>query len=181
MLKGKKLSRVDIVLLSMAVITAVAVIFAFRWKANTDGERIRLETQAGTAGQNAIEAENKDDLESLSQALAKAQLALSENPFPSEEEATACTNQFAQFAQTNSVAIIAWNHSYSPADLGTRNYPAIIHSLTLTGKPNSLANFVAAVTNLAASPVVQNLKMSAITTNDTVWRMELQLIVYYHN
>ncbi len=177
----KKLSPVDRVLLLVLVVMAVAIVSVFRWRATTEGESIRLETRAQTTEKNAIAAEKEANLESLTQALEQARLALSENPFPSEEEARACVGEIAQFAQTNGIIIVTWNYSYTSVASKTSRYPVMTHSLTLEGKPDSLTNFVEAVTHAPASPLVQNMNMSVVTAKEDVWRMELELVVHYHD
>ncbi len=179
--KHLKLPSVDIVLAIVLVAMAVTALSVFRLNTNTEQERIRLEARARTTEQSAIGAEKEANIESLSQALEQARLASGENPFPSEETTRKCVDEFAQFAQTNGVIIITWNHSYTSVALKTRSYPAMTHSLTLEGKPDSLIGFLDAVTNAPARPLVQNMNMSAVTAKEDVWRMGLELVMYYRD
>ncbi len=179
--KHLKLPSVDIVLAIVLVAMVMTAVATFQLNTNAEGERIRLEARTRTTEQNAIRAEKEANLESLSQALEQARLAPGENPFPSEEKSRACVDEFAQFAQTNGVIIITWNHSYTSVALKTRRYLAMTHSLTLEGKPDSLTSFVEAVTHAPARPLVQNMNMSVVTAKDDVWRIGLELVVYYHD
>ncbi len=181
MLKYKKLSPVDRVLLLVLVVMVVAVFSVFRWRASTEGERIKLETRVQTTEQNAIAADKEANLESLTQALEQAQLALGDSPFPTEEKARAFVDEIAKFSQMNNVVIVTWNQRYSSVASKMSKYPVMTHSLTLEGKPDSLTNFVNAVTHAPASPLVQNMNMSVVTAKEDVWRMELELVVYYHD
>ncbi len=179
--KHLKLSSVDIVLAIVLVATAVTAVSAFRMKANAEQEKIRVETRVRTTEQNVTAVEKEADLEGLTRALEQARAALGDNTFPREEKTRACVDEFAQFAQMNSVAIITWNHSYTSVALKTRRYRAMTHSLTLEGKPDSLTSFVEAVTHAPARPLVQNMNMSVVTAKDDVWRIGLELVVYYHD
>ncbi len=179
--KYRKLSPVDLVLLIVLVVTAVGTVSVFRLNANAEQEKIRVETRVRTTEQNVTAVEKEADLEGLTRALEQARAALGDNPFPSEEKAQACVDEFAQFAQMNSAVIITWNHSYTSVALKTRRYLVMTHSLTLEGKPDSLTSFLDAVTHTPARPLVQNMNMSVVTAKEDTWRMGLEIVVPYHD
>ncbi len=179
--KKLKLPSIDIVLAIVLVAAAVTAVSTFRSNANMEQEKVRLEARARATEQNAIGAEKEANLESLSQALERVRADLGDNPFPSEQKARAFVDEVAQFAQTNGVIIITWNHSYTSVALKAGRYPAMTHSLTLEGNPNSLISFLDAATHAAARPLVQNMNMSVVTAKEDVWRMGLELVVYYHD
>lgn len=191
MLKRLRRSWVDITLV-IVLVAAAAVAFSFL-QANTEAvqEAARLETrikvaeldlsdakkasEAVSANLSANLTEKEANLETLRQTLEQAQSALAENPFPSEAEAVALTNEILQYAEKQDITIAAWTSSYTSIE----KYRAIRHSLSAEGKVYGLISFIEALTHASVTPVVQTMDITSVEGKKGIWHTKLEVTIYY--
>lgn len=178
-LRSLKLSWIDIALVLLLVVGAVTVSTTSQANVNAEQENTRLEARAKAAALNLSEAEKEINLEELRQSLEEAQSALEQQPFPTLTEVAEFTNQTMQYSEENNVIIVAWSSNNTTIGLGARKYYAISHSLDVDGKPDALISFIRTLTHASVTPTIKNMNITQIRPSEGIWRMSLELAIYY--
>ena len=180
MLKRWNLSLVDVALFIVVAAAAAIILPLMQSNADAEREKATLGTRLAAAEINLSQADKEASLESLRQTLTQAQSAPIDNPFPSEAEAIAASSEIMQYAEEDGIIITRWDSSYTSVSLTERSYPALSHSLSAEGEANALFNFIEALSDVSVTPIVKTLDITSIEGTENKWRMNLDLLIYYH-
>ncbi len=167
--KRRKYSLLDIALVALVLLAGVIVFSTLRTNTNLEQEQAELESRVKLGELNLSEIEK----------LEQAQSAQGNDSFPSETEAVEFTNQVAQYAVKTKATIVTWSSVSTSTTLRDREYPAIKHSLQAEGSLSALISFVETLTRAPVTPAVQHMDINLVNEKDDIWRLALELVVYY--
>ncbi|MBI4296479.1 MAG: hypothetical protein HY667_05125 [Chloroflexi bacterium] len=174
----RKYSLLDIALVALVLVGGLFPFLTMRANAGLEKEHVKLESRAKAGEVNLSEVEKGIDLEALRQSVQRAREAQGKTTLPGEAQAVGFAGQIVKRAEEKKIAIVTWSFVYTDTAIKDIEYPAIKHNLQLEGKADALISYVEAL-GQSASPAVQRMDMSLVNAKDGIWRMGLELNVYY--
>lgn len=166
MLKRWRLFWIEIILILLLVGGAIAYFPLSQTNTNAEQEKTRLETRLRATQLNLNELE-------------QAPSVSTEKLFHNQAETIAVTSQIMEYAENNKVNITRWDFSYTTTTLEARQYSAIRHNLFADGTTNALTGFVEALPHSLVAPVIKNMNTTQVEEGGNIWRINLELLVYY--
>ncbi len=167
----RKFSRLDTILIVVAALALVLVALLYSTNMQSGDEEAAKKAEVNQA---RIDLEQAQALSGQIDGI-QAQL---EEAFPSQEDANEMMFLLDQWAEDKKVEIITLSCTPGSEKLGEADYPTLLHTLEVKGKPDSVTSFLSQIFNSELATVVG--KINASYPEDECI-MSLEVKVYYQS
>ncbi|MBI2830428.1 MAG: hypothetical protein HYX81_04635 [Chloroflexi bacterium] len=179
MTRLRRYSRLDMALVALALVGGFVLSSGMRTNANMEGEQVKLEARVKASEVNLSELERAADLDALRQSIQQLQSLQTKTDFLSEVQAMEFGDRIVQRADENKVTIITWSSVYAEKAIQGIEYHTISHNLQVEGTADALISYVEALKQ-STVPVVQQMELNVVNAKDGLWRLRVELIIYYY-